>query len=249
MEELKIPENTSRNTHHKVAELVLEDRETMKILDIPCGAGAFSFRLLKHGKEVISADIENLLRFDHDKFFIADMDKPLPFSNKEFDAVVCIDGIEHLENPFSFIRECNRILKKDGKLIISTPNITAMRSRWRWFLTGHHNKCKTPLNESKPSPLHHIHMMAFPKIRYLLHTSGFKLNRIETNRVKAASWIYGIFYPFSWLKTCLVYRKEEKDNFQRKLNREIMKAMFSRPVYFGETIIVKAVKQDDFQKS
>ena len=59
MKELQISENTSRNTHPRVAELVLEDTETRKVLDIPCGAGAFSYRLLKQGKEVPSADIEN----------------------------------------------------------------------------------------------------------------------------------------------------------------------------------------------
>jgi 2-polyprenyl-3-methyl-5-hydroxy-6-metoxy-1,4-benzoquinol methylase len=245
MEELQIPENTSRHTHDRVAELVLEDGETRRILDIPCGAGAFSYRILNQGKEVISADIENLLEFGHERFCIADMNKPLPFHNKEFDAVVCIDGIEHIENPFAFVRECNRILKKDGKLIISTPNITAIRSRWRWFLTGHHNKCKSPLNENRPSPLHHIHMMEYPKLRYILHTSGFKISRINTNRIKPVSWIYIIFYPFSYLRTCLVYRKEEKVEQQRRVNREIIKTMFSRPVFFGETIIIKAKKQND----
>ena len=216
MEELQIPENTSRNTHHKVAELVLEDMETMKVLDIPCGAGAFSFRLLKRGKEVTSADIRNVLMFDHERFHLADMDKPLPFQNGEFDAVVCIDGIEHIENPFAFIRECNRVIKRDGKLIISTPNITSMQSRWRWFLTGHHNKCKSPLNENKPSPLHHIHMMDFPKIRYILHTSGFRINRIKTNRIKLAILIYIILHTFSFFKKWLVYRKEEKDDHQQR---------------------------------
>ncbi|MBN2213564.1 MAG: class I SAM-dependent methyltransferase [Bacteroidales bacterium] len=245
MEESRIPENTSKNTHDKIAELLTEDRGTVKVLDIPCGAGAFSHGLLKQGKEVTSADIENLLMFEHKRFYIADMNKPLPFADSEFDAVVCIDGIEHIENPFAFIRECNRILKTDGKLIISTPNISAMRSRWRWFITGHHNKCKTPLNENKPSPLHHIHMMAFPKIRYMLHTSGFRISRITTNRIKLVSWIYIIFYPFSFIKTWLVYRKEEKDGQQRRVNRKILKSMFSKPVFFGETIIVKAKKSDD----
>jgi 2-polyprenyl-3-methyl-5-hydroxy-6-metoxy-1,4-benzoquinol methylase len=47
-----------------------------------------------------------------------------------FDAVVSIDGIEHIERPFDFIRECRRMIRKDGVLIISTPNLTALRSRW-----------------------------------------------------------------------------------------------------------------------
>ncbi len=245
MEDLQIPENTSANTHNKVAELISEDRDILKVLDIPCGAGAFSYRLLKQGKDVSSADIENLLKFDNERFFRADMNEPLPFKDEEFDAIVCIDGIEHIENPFAFIRECNRILHKEGKLILSTPNITSMRSRWRWFLTGHHNKCKSPLNENKPSHLHHINMIDFPKMRYILHTSGFEITCITANRIKPVSWIFIIFYPFSLIKTRFVYRKEEKEIQQKILNRKIIKDMFSRPVYFGETLIVKAIKRND----
>jgi hypothetical protein len=88
-------------------------------------------------------------------------------------------------------------------------------------------------------------MMGFPKIRYILHTNGFKIIRIAANRIKLTNWIYIIFYPFSFLVTWLVYRKEEKEKLQRGVNRQILRAMFSRSVFFGETIIIKARKQND----
>lgn len=236
-----IPENTSKNTHNVVEKLLLEDKTCKKVLDIPCGAGAFTHRLLTKGIEVHSSDIENIMMIENRNFMKADMNQTLPYEDSTFDAIVCIDGIEHIERPFDFIRECYRVLRHGGKLIISTPNIHALRSRWRWFLTGHHNKCKTPLDEKNVNPLHHINMTSYTEIRYMLHTNGLNIEKLTTNRVKLISYFYLPIVPIAYLLTKLVYDKEEKNIEQRKRNKQIIKHMFSFPLLFGETMIVKAV--------
>lgn len=237
----QIPENTSRNTHKTVLHLLLEEEpQVCKVLDIPCGAGAFTLRLLERGKEVYSGDIENLLRIDAPHFYLTDMNERLPFGGGEFDAVVSVDGIEHLERPFDFVREASRILRKGGVLIVSTPNISALRSRWRFLLTGHHNKGKTPLDEQQPSPLHHINLLPFTALRYMLHRNGLRIEKIATNRMKLISLGYGLLVPLAFLATLWVYTREEKNPLQRTRNREIIRQVFSPPVLFGETIILKA---------
>ena len=236
-----IPENTSKNTHNVVAELLLEDKDCKRVLDIPSGAGAFTNRLLQKNIEVHSADIENIMMVENKNFREADMNKRLPYEDNTFCAVVCIDGIEHIERPFDFVRECHRVLREGGKLIISTPNIHALRSRWRWLLTGHHNKCKSPLDEVNVTPLHHINMISFTEIRYLLHSNGFEIEKTTTNRIKPISYLYYPLVPLSYLSTLSSYNKEEKNPDQRKRNKEIMKSSFSKPLLFGETMIVKAV--------
>lgn len=237
----QVPENTSKNTHATVLRLLLEEGPRVsKVLDIPCGAGAFTLRLLEKGKEVYAGDVKNLLQIEAPRFFLADMNTRLPFENGYFDAVVSIDGIEHLKRPFDFVAEAARILRKGGVLIISTPNISALRSRWRFLLTGHHNKGKTPLDELRPSPLHHINLMSFPALRYMLHRSGVVIEKIAANRMKLVSLAYGLLVPFVFLTTAWVYEREEKDPRQRARNHEIMKQAFSAPVLFGETIILKA---------
>lgn len=238
---MKIPENTSKNTHNVVEKLVLDTPHCQRVLDIPSGAGAFTRRMQQRGVEVHSADIENILMVDNPDFRIADMNQLLPYEDDFFCSVACIDGIEHLERPFDFVRECHRVLRKDGSLIISTPNISALRSRWRWMLTGHHNKCKTPLDETNPNPLHHINMFSFPRLRYVLHANGFAIDKITTNRIKGISYAYYPWVPFAFLKTRAVYKKEEKDPDQRKRNREIANQMFSKSLLFGETMIVRAI--------
>ncbi len=53
-----------------------------------------------------------------------------------FDALVALEVIEHLENPWHFTRQCAAALSPGGWLLISTPNIESSRSRIEFLLTG-----------------------------------------------------------------------------------------------------------------
>lgn len=239
--DLTIPENTSKNTHDVAARLLLEGAgRTGRVLDIPCGAGAFTERLSLEGIEVWPADLRNILQAESTRFEAADMNERLPFEDGFFDAIACIDGIEHIERPFDFIGECRRVLKPGGRLVLSTPNISSLRSRARWFLTGHHNKCKAPLDETNPGPLHHISMVSYPELRYMLHSRGFRITRLSANRIKPTALLYAPAVPFAWIATALAYEREEKHTERKERNREILAEAFSPCVLFGETLIVVA---------
>ena len=241
-DQLVIAENTSKNTHNVVAELLGEVADGKRVLDVPCGEGAFTKRMLESGADVFSADYLNILRIPHEQFSVVDMNQRLPYADAMFDAVVCIDGIEHIERPFDFIRECQRIIRKGGVLIISTPNLSALRSRWRYLLTGFHQGEKSPLDESHYTPLHHLTLVSFPELRYRLHANGFKVAAVRTNRVKLISWLYVVLAPLAYVVTVLAFNKEEKVARVRVQNREIVNQMFTVPVLFGETLIVKATR-------
>jgi len=234
--------NTSINTHETVFNLIKKDSK-IKIVDIPCGAGAFISRLKDNGyNNVLAADIENILEITQTDFVVADMTKILPLDDNSVDTLVCIDGIEHIHRQFDFIKEVNRILIEGGEFIISTPNISSLRSRWKWFLSGHHHKCNTPLDEYNPNPLHHIGMISFPEIRYMFHVNGFKIQTVTTNRIKWVSWLFILFIPLVYLMTTGIYYKAGKREGTSKINNQIRKVVFSKAVLFGETLIVKAIK-------
>src|SRR5579864_6776768 len=71
------------------------------VLDAPCGAGALCQALSKNGFDVWGADVgpdcgaRALLA---ERFLIADFNRHLPGTDSRFDAVFCVEGIEHLEN-------------------------------------------------------------------------------------------------------------------------------------------------------
>jgi SAM-dependent methyltransferase len=238
-----IPVHAPKGTHERVFDIITKDKKAI-IIDVPAGNGAFLKRLVDNNyTNIYAIDINNNLMFKHSNFICADMTKRLPFKDKEIDTFVCIEGIEHIDEQFSFIEEAHRVLKDGGEIIITTPNISSIRSRWRYFLTGHHNKCKAPLDEYNPTPFQHIGMISYPELRYILHTRGFKVEIITSNQIKFVSYIYAICLPLVYLVTSLVYVKYGKKEGTTKTNKEVIKEMFNFDVLFGESLVIKAIKQ------
>lgn len=216
--------------------------EGARALDAPCGTGALTVALAQQGFSATGADLDSdAAAVLGPSFTQANLDAELPWPNEVFDVVFCTEGIEHLENHFSFLREIRRILKPRGFLILTTPNITALRSRVRFFGSGFFGRDSRPLNEAKRHPLHHIGLATFSELRYELHISGFRLIEISHTHVKPISYFYAIFAPWMWLYTRIAFRKE-KDRVQRERNREILAALFSPSVLFGECLLLIAKK-------
>jgi SAM-dependent methyltransferase len=62
------------------------------------------------------------------KVYRRDLQKGLPFENETLDVVSASQIIEHLPDTDGFLREVNRVLKKGGYVIISTPNLASLDS-------------------------------------------------------------------------------------------------------------------------
>jgi len=214
-----------------------------RVLDAPCGgSAALTLALIERGFSTIGADVDPEAETHLGKAFErVNLDGTLPWQDKTFDAVVSTEGIEHLENHFSFFREMSRILKPGGLLVLTTPNITALRSRMRFFGSGFFGRDSRPLNETSRHPLHHIGLATFAELRYELHMSGFQLLDTRHTHIKPVSYLYAIYAPWMWLYTKLAFRKE-KDPAQRKRNEEIAKTLLSTSVLFGECLMLVARK-------
>jgi len=236
-------ESASKHTHDIVFRLLAEHLRTGRVFDIPCGSGAFLERARKAGYEVYGGDLDALPSVPAEAFRYANMNERLPFEDASLDAVVSIEGIEHIERPFDFVGECLRVLRPGGCFILTTPDISSIRSRWRWLLTGFHNKGKYPLDETHPQPRHHINLLSFPQLRYMLHTRGARIEKIETNRIKPANWLYVPLLPLLYLATRLALPKGIKNPAHATVTREVMAQMMSRPVLFGESLILLLRKE------
>jgi SAM-dependent methyltransferase len=213
-----------------------------RILDAPCGSGALAAALAEQGFAATGADVDTQAAEQLGPAFAqVNLNEPLPWAEQSFHAVFSTEGIEHLENHFSFLRETCRILKPGGILLLTTPNITALRSRVRFLGSGFFGRDSRPLNETGRHPLHHIGLATFPELRYALHVSGFRLVEVSHTHIKPISYLYAIYAPWMWLYTRLAFRKE-KDPVQRKRNKEILSTLLSPSVLFGECLLFVAKK-------
>ena len=159
-----------------------------RTLDVGCGDGSFSQVIQKFSEEVYGVDIsvDAVLLAQKRGIHALTVDlnnSKLPFEDNFFDLVYAGEIIEHLYDCESFIKECARVLKKDGHLIITTPNLASWYNRFL-LLMGYRpffadvGRCplgKFPVKfatiQEIPHELH-LHMFTLRALKELLENEG-----------------------------------------------------------------------------
>lgn len=106
---------------------LLAETKGLACLDIGSDNGVVSYFLRKRGGHWKSADLdENTVQCIRDlvkeNVFQINGERT-PFEDNEFDRVVIVDFLEHIESDRAFIEELFRIMKPQGELILNVPHI------------------------------------------------------------------------------------------------------------------------------
>ena len=103
--------------------------ENKKVLDIACGSGYGTELLSSKAEEIWGGDIDEESiknareNYSGENIHFRQMDVgELPFEDNSFELVVSFETIEHIDEYKKFLVEIKRVLKSDGKLILSTPD-------------------------------------------------------------------------------------------------------------------------------
>ncbi|MCE5199006.1 MAG: class I SAM-dependent methyltransferase [Armatimonadota bacterium] len=112
-----------------------------KVLEVGCATGHVTQHLKKEmGCRVTAVEIDAAQARDAepfaDRLIVGDIECPEVWNEleRDYDAVVFADVLEHLRDPWQALRRSNDVLKNDGRVLASIPNIAYYRVRLQLML-------------------------------------------------------------------------------------------------------------------
>jgi len=158
-----------------------------KILDIGCGRGLFLDVMRRGGWDTIGTELNDetssyAVKVYDLKILSGDIiQHQLPAES--LNAININQVLEHLKNPHKVIKECYRLLRRDGVLVVSVPDLRSQQ-----FVIGKENWFLLDL------PFHLFHFTE-EGLSNLLQKNNFKIKRIKRFSLE--------YSPFGWLQTLL----------------------------------------------
>jgi SAM-dependent methyltransferase len=184
------------------------------VLDAACGEGYGAHYLAARARQVSAVDISSVAiehaasQADNLAFEVADC-CALPFADGQFDCIVSLETLEHLEDQAQLVREFRRVLASDGFLLISSPDKAVYTDQM---------KSDNPFHQRElyRQELEDLLATEFPAVSLLGHTLAFHsmIWPLETRDTGAVS-------P----NTCLVLHREQ-DGVTSRLSRPGGKAVY-----------------------
>lgn len=108
----------------------LKSSDGKYLLDVGCGNGQFLVKMRELGWEVMGVEPDaEAVGIAREKFGIEVFQGPLKearLPDNSFDAITMNHVIEHVPDPIGLLRECRRVLKPGGRLVVITPNIKSL---------------------------------------------------------------------------------------------------------------------------
>jgi ubiquinone/menaquinone biosynthesis C-methylase UbiE len=165
------------------------------VLDIGCWWGWFMRYAQDHGALVSGFDrgksrIADAIEFLHDsKGLCVASAEQIPYKTRTFDIAFSYHVMEHVQSDIDMLREINRILIKNGNLILAVPNdfsISVLPFRpFRWFLKHEDELLKKYhifnwLKSITYSDIDHCKEYTRTSLRTLLEASHFKVISIKS---------------------------------------------------------------------
>ena len=255
---------TAPETHELMNELSLDKtvlavrdtvlRETPQLkgnyLDIGSGTGAL-IRLIKESLPDLESSVcdysDKFMKIPGQKVDIIDLnDGNLPYDDNSFELVTFTEVAEHLENHRAILREIYRILKPEGMLVMTTPNILNIKSRLRFFLYGFWNFFgPMPVgHDAHETALGHITPVSYFYLAHTLLETGFSDLKCGFDKYFARSIIpLMLFYlPIRFYTLMRVRWETRKHKTIDDSNLELIKPLNGWRMLLGRSIVVSAKK-------
>lgn len=194
-----LPIRCAPGVHAAVAELAQRYAPSRdSALDVAAGSGAMTRRLLDLGFTGVRA-----LELDPAKFVVSGIspeavDLNQPFAgivNAHFSLITAIEIIEHLDSPRQFLNELRALLRGDGVLILTSPNVVHWISRVRMLRRGELRY----FDEGQYRYNHHVSPLLPTQMRHLCAEIGLEIVETRTAGTFFGSWKRAVLWPVKML--------------------------------------------------
>lgn len=220
-----------------------------KVLELSCGDGKLCAGLQEAGYDVVGTNY-SIYKDSVDTVEIVngvDITKETPFEAESFDCVIISETLQNISDHLSVYKEVERILRKGGVLIITTPNMMNIKSRIHFFLTGFFKiKWKfigfdVPLESAFG---YHNHPMHLPVALYYFHALNMEPIAIDGIYPKPKSYLFYLLFawlivPFTWLTT----KKKEKNVVNSGAGDLLYQAMTAKTTLCCDRLALAIQKQ------
>ena len=150
-------------------------KEAKRVLDVGCSSAILTAEVAKNLKKSKITGIDSYKKaiefakskYPHLELLVADAHK-LPFKDNTFDLVICTETLEHVTDPKKCLLEMKRVLKKNGRAIISMDS-GSLTFRIIWYFW---TKTKGRVWESA-----HLHEFNARVLEDLIKEAGFKITK------------------------------------------------------------------------
>ncbi len=215
--------------------MYLHDRRPGRLLDVGCGAGNFLALMQSKGWDVEGQEVdhkasETALKTYGIRIRVGRLED-IGYPDDNFDAVVMSHVIEHINDPIAILKECRRILKPGGMLVVVTPNVESF---------GHRYFKSSYLGLDPPR---HLYLFTQRSLRHIAKTAGFVDYYVWT---AALDIVYNVAIGSLDIKrdSCHVMEATPKINrsIEAMLFHLIARVFFMWDKDSGEECILKATK-------
>lgn len=149
------------------------------VLDVGCGTGNLGAALKQHGNHVYGIDVVDEYieaakqRLDGAYIFDIAGGDELPFRAEEFDVIICSNVLEHLAEPVEALKRLSPLLKAEGYIIISVPNIATWTMRLSLLFGRFEYSDQGVLDKT------HLRFFTLKTLKQLISEAGLVLVKLE----------------------------------------------------------------------
>jgi SAM-dependent methyltransferase len=173
-----------------------------KVLDAPSGNGWLGTALGGRAR-IDGIDLFEDIPPGYTEFWKYDLDAGIPPECGGYDLVCSCEGLEHVGNPLLLLKSFHRALKKNGCLIITTPNVWYPQSRLQFLIRGFFPSFPALVGERVLAGSHmHIMPWSYPQLYLYFKLAGFTPPVIISEPLSKPKHIHERFFAIPSIIYC-----------------------------------------------